>query len=67
MARYALDAAKAGAKALRINGLINLVFGLVGLIAVLVVSPWGVMHKPVWTRLSCINVCWRRLRLPSGR
>ena len=39
MARYALDAAKAGAKALRINGLINLVFGLVGLIAVLVVSP----------------------------
>ncbi len=41
MARYALDAAKAGAKALRINGLINLVFGLVGLIAVLVVSPWA--------------------------
>ncbi|WP_434638337.1 lipid IV(A) 4-amino-4-deoxy-L-arabinosyltransferase [Klebsiella sp. I138] len=52
MARYALDAAKAGAKALRINGLINLIFGLVGLIAVLVVSPWGVMHKPVWTQIE---------------
>lgn len=52
MARYGLDAAKAGAKALRINGLINLIFGLVGLIAVLVVSPWGVMHKPVWTQIE---------------
>ncbi len=52
MARYGLDAAKAGAKALRINGFINLVFGLVGLIAVLVVSPWGLMHKPVWTQIE---------------
>lgn len=23
-----------------------------GLIAVLVVSPWGVMHKPVWTQIE---------------
>lgn len=52
MARYALDAAKAGAKALRINGMINLGFGLIGLVAVLVVSPWGVMHKPVWTKIE---------------
>lgn len=41
MARYALEAAKTGAKALRINGMINLGVGLLGLIAVLVVSPWG--------------------------
>ena len=31
MARYALEAAKTGAKALRINGMINLGFGLLGL------------------------------------
>ncbi|MFK3704280.1 4-amino-4-deoxy-L-arabinose transferase [Raoultella sp. BIGb0138] len=52
MARYALDAARAGAKALRINGLINLLFGLAGLVTVLVVSPWGLMHKPVWTQIE---------------
>ena len=52
MARYALDAAKAGAKALRINGMINLAFGLLGLVAVLVVSPWGVMRQPVWSKIE---------------
>ena len=26
--------------------------GLLGLIAVLVVSPWGFMHKPVWTKIE---------------
>ncbi len=52
MARYALEAAKTGAKALRINGMINLGVGLLGLIAVLVVSPWGFMHKPVWTKIE---------------
>ncbi len=52
MARYALEAAKTGAKALRINGMINTGVGLLGLIAVLVVSPWGFMHKPVWTKIE---------------
>ncbi|EPS5425609.1 lipid IV(A) 4-amino-4-deoxy-L-arabinosyltransferase [Klebsiella michiganensis] len=52
MARYALDAAKAGAKALKINSAINLAFGLIGLVAVLVVSPWGFMHKPVWSHIE---------------
>ena len=52
MARYALEAAKTGAKALRINGMINLGVGLLGLIAVLVVSPWAFMHKPVWTKIE---------------
>ena len=52
MARYALDAAKAGAKVLKINGAINLAFGLIGLVAVLVVSPWGIMHKPVWSHIE---------------
>lgn len=52
MARYALDAAKAGAKALRINAMINIGFGLVGLLAVLAVSPWSFMHKPVWSQIE---------------
>ncbi|VTM22922.1 Undecaprenyl phosphate-alpha-4-amino-4-deoxy-L-arabinose arabinosyl transferase [Raoultella terrigena] len=52
MARYALDAAKAGAKVLRINAMINIGFGLVGLLAVLAVSPWSFMHHPVWSKIE---------------
>lgn len=52
MARYALDAAKAGAKVLRINAMINIGFGLAGLLAVLAVSPWSFMHKPVWSQIE---------------
>jgi 4-amino-4-deoxy-L-arabinose transferase len=52
MARYAIEAADRGAKALRYNGIINIAFGLIGLIAVLVVSPWGPMSKPVWNSIE---------------
>lgn len=52
MARYAVDAAKVGAKALRINGLINIAFGVIGLVAVFVVSPWGPMKQPVWMQIE---------------
>lgn len=52
MASYALDAAKTGAKVLKINGMTNLAFGLIGLVAMLVVSPWGFMHKPVWSHIE---------------
>lgn len=52
MARYALNAAKAGAKVLRINAMINIGFGLVGLLAVLALSPWSFMHKPVWSQIE---------------
>ncbi|WP_330984114.1 MULTISPECIES: lipid IV(A) 4-amino-4-deoxy-L-arabinosyltransferase [Enterobacterales] len=52
MVRYALEAVDKGAKALRYNGMINIGFGLIGLIAVLVVSPWGVLHKPVWSNIE---------------
>ena len=52
MARYACLAAEKGARALRINGGINLAFGVIGVVAALVVSPWGFMHKPVWTKIE---------------
>jgi 4-amino-4-deoxy-L-arabinose transferase len=52
MARYALHAVEKGSKALRYNGFINIAFGLVGLVAVLVVSPWGPMSKPVWNNIE---------------
>lgn len=52
MARYALNAAKAGVKVLRINAMINIGFGLVGLLAVLALSPWSFMHRPVWSQIE---------------
>lgn len=41
MARYGLNAAEKGYAALRINSWINILFGVVGIIATLIVSPWG--------------------------
>ncbi len=52
MARYAVEAAKTSAKALRVNGIINIAFGAVGLIAVAVVSPWGPMKHPVCMQIE---------------
>lgn len=52
MARYALEAVERSAKALRVNGLINMGFGLTGLLAVLVVSPWGPLSHPVWRTIE---------------
>lgn len=49
LARYARDAAQQGAKVLQINGLINVIFGVIGLIAMLVISPWGIMQPPLWS------------------
>lgn len=56
MARYACLAAEKGARALRINGGINLAFGLFGVIAALVVSPWGLAKHPVWTPVELYKV-----------
>jgi 4-amino-4-deoxy-L-arabinose transferase len=56
MARYAVNAADKGAKVLRINGAINLAFGAIGVIAALVVSPWGLTKHPVWTSVELYKV-----------
>ncbi|MHA0866571.1 lipid IV(A) 4-amino-4-deoxy-L-arabinosyltransferase [Enterobacter wuhouensis] len=56
MARYAVSAADKGAKVLRINGGINLAFGAIGVIAALVVSPWGLTKHPVWTSVELYKV-----------
>lgn len=56
MARYACLAAEKGARALRINGGINLAFGVIGVAAALVVSPWGLAKHPVWTSVELYKV-----------
>lgn len=56
MARYACLAAEKGARALRINGGINLAFGVIGMVAALVVSPWGLAKHPVWSSVELYKV-----------
>ena len=56
MAHYALLAAKNNPLALRINGWINIAFGVTGIIAAFVVSPWGPMNTPVWQTFESYKV-----------
>lgn len=50
MAHYAHSGSAQVIKALKVNGWINLLFGLITTIVVLVVlAPWGVAHRPVYT------------------
>lgn len=56
MARYACLAAEKGASVLRINAGINLAFGTLGVIAALVVSPWGLAKHQVWTSVELFKV-----------
>lgn len=56
MAHYACTVAEKSGKVLRINGWINLAFGAIGVVAALVVSPWGLSKHPVWTSVELYKV-----------
>lgn len=56
MARYGLNAAEKGYAALRINSWINILFGVVGIIATLIISPWGPLKSPVWGHIEVYKV-----------
>lgn len=57
MAHYAHSASTKVVTALKVNGWINLLFGLVITIVVLVVlAPWGVAHRPVYSADEWIGV-----------
>lgn len=57
MAHYAHSGSAQVIKALKVNGWINLLFGLITTIVVLVVlAPWGVAHRPVYSADEWIGV-----------
>lgn len=49
MAGYGVQAEKNNLFMLRLNGWINIIFGIAGIIAVFIISPWGPLRTPVWT------------------
>ncbi|EKG6905158.1 lipid IV(A) 4-amino-4-deoxy-L-arabinosyltransferase [Escherichia coli] len=58
MAHYAMQAAKNNLFALRANGWINIAFGIIGIIATFIVSPWGPMRAPIWQNFESYKVCY---------
>lgn len=57
LAAFAVRSAKSTGRALRANGWINLVFGLsTALVMWLVLSPWGLSHRPVYEESEGVKV-----------
>ena len=56
MAGYGIQAAQKNIIALRFNGWINIAFGITGIIATFVVSPWGPIKSPVWAHFESYKV-----------
>lgn len=57
LAHHAMALSAVGRRGLKANGVINLVVGLVLLLAmVLVVAPWGLLRQPVYARHELIKV-----------
>ncbi|EOZ9391426.1 lipid IV(A) 4-amino-4-deoxy-L-arabinosyltransferase [Enterobacter cancerogenus] len=56
MARYACTVAEKSVRVLRVNAGINLAFGALGLVAALVVSPWGPTAHPVWALVELYKI-----------
>ncbi|MFJ5855035.1 lipid IV(A) 4-amino-4-deoxy-L-arabinosyltransferase [Enterobacter cancerogenus] len=56
MARYACTVAEKSVRVLRVNAGINLAFGALGVVAALVVSPWGLTAHPVWAPVELYKI-----------
>lgn len=56
MARYACIVAEKSVRVLRVNAGINLAFGALGVVAALVVSPWGPTAHPVWAPVELYKI-----------
>ena len=56
MARYACTVAEKSVRVLRVNAGINLAFGSLGVVAALVVSPWGPTAHPVWAPVELYKI-----------
>jgi len=56
MASYACTVAEKSVRVLRVNAGINLAFGALGVVAALVVSPWGPTAHPVWAPVELYKI-----------